>query len=303
MFFRSITLLVVLAGINLYAQSTQPVARTAFKSDSDLVLVPVTVTDRRGGIVSGLPTETFHISDDKVSQRIFSLSEQDVPASIGVILDRSGSMRWTLNDAKAAVRSFLDTANPEDEGFLYSVSSRPEKNTGFTPELDTLLGSVAFSGSRGSTALIDTVYYALDAMRAAHRPRKALLIISDGMDNHSRYSKTELMERVVESDVQIYTIAIYGAPAYAKAIQILEQREGVALLDDLAEKTGGLSFVVRTPEEIGKATAAISRAIRSEYVIAYAPQHCTRDGKWHSIHVKVGEPGLRAYARPGYYAQ
>jgi Ca-activated chloride channel homolog len=300
---RSISLVVFLAGIALYAQSPQPVRRTAFKTDADLVLVPVTVTDGRGAIVSGLRAETFQVSDDKVSQRIFSLSEQDVPASIGVILDTSGSMKWTLEDAKAAVRSFLDTANPEDEAFLYSVSSRPDKNTGFTPELDTLLDSVALSGPRGSTALIDTVYCGLDAMRAAHRPRKALVIISDGMDNHSRYSKTELMERVVESDVQIYTIAIYSAPAYAKAIQIVEQREGLALLDELAQKTGGLSFTVRTPEEIGKATAAIGRSIRNEYMIAYVPLNSSRDGKWHSIRVKLSAPGLRAYARAGYYAQ
>lgn len=294
---------VLFSGLQLLAQSPQTFARTAFKTDSDLVLVPVTVTDRRGSLVSGLQPEAFHVSDDKVLQRIFSLSQQDVPASIGVILDMSGSMKWTLNDAKVAARSFFDTANPEDEGFLYSVSSRPSKNAQFTADFDTLLSRVALSGAQGSTALVDTIYCGLDRMRSAHRPRRALLIISDGMDNHSRYSKTELMGRVVESDVQIYTIAMYNAPAYAKAIQLEEQRQGLALLGDLAEKTGGLSFIVHNSDGTGTAAAAISRAIRSEYLIAYAPAHPARDGKWHSIRVKLSEPGLRAYARSGYYAQ
>lgn len=303
MLSRSISMVVLLAGMILYAQSSQAVVRTWFKTDSQLVLVPVTVTDRRGAIVSGLRAEQFHISDNKISQGIFSLSEQDTPASIGVILDMSGSMKWTLDGAKAAARMFLDTANAEDEAFLYSVSSRPIKNVEFTSQLDSLLSGVAFSGAHGSTALVDTIYCALDAMRSAHQPRKALLIISDGMDNHSRYSKTELMERAVESDVQIYTLAMDAIPSFAKPMQVREQREGLALLDDLAERSGGLSFVVRSSAQAGDAAVSIGRAIRNEYLIAYVPINSVRDRKWHSIRVKLDQAGLRIYARSGYYSQ
>jgi Ca-activated chloride channel homolog len=303
MFRWSMSITVFGIALQLLAQTPEKASRTAFKADCNLVLVPVTVTDHRGAVVNGLRGDAFSVVDDKVSQQISSFAEQDVPASIGVILDMSGSMKETLNQAKFAVRSFLDTANPDDEAFLYSVSSRPNRNTGFTTEVDTLLSGVAVSGASGSTALIDTIYYGLDAMRSAQRPRKALLIISDGMDNHSRYSKTELMERALESDVQIYTIAIYDAPAYEKAIQLQEARQGLNLLEDLSEKTGGLNFVARNAEDIGNAAAAVSRAIRNEYTIGYVPQNAARDGKWHSIHVKLSLSGLRVYARSGYYAQ
>lgn len=285
-----------------FAQTPEK-AHAAYRADANLVLVPVVVTDRRGALVNVLRVDEFSVFEDKVSERISSFSEQDAPASIGVILDMSGSMRGSLAQAEWAVRAFLDTANPEDEGFLYSVSSRPGRDAGFTEDLDSLLGETGWAGARGSTALIDTVYCGLDAMRSAHRPRRALLIVSDGMDNHSRYSKTELLERALEADVQIYTIAINGAAAYEKAITLAEQRQGTTLLEDLAEKTGGLSFVVRSPEEMGKAALAISRAIRNEYTIAYAPGNGARDGKWHGIRVRLSMPGVRVYARSGYYAQ
>jgi Ca-activated chloride channel homolog len=293
----------VWAGGPLLAQQFREPSTARLKADSELVLVPVTVADHRGAVVTGLAPEAFHVSDNKVAQSIFSLSEQDVPASVGVILDMSGSMRGKLDDAKAAVRAFLDTANPEDEAFLYSVSSRPKAIAPFTTELDSLLTSVVPSVANGSTALVDTVYWALDTMRSASQPRKAILIISDGMDNHSRYSKTELMDRAIESDVQIFTIVIDTVPAYEKAIPAEEQRQGLTLMADLAEKTGGMSFVLRNVEDTARAAAAIGRAIRSEYMIAYVPPGTARDGKWHSIRVKVSQPGLRAYARSGYYAQ
>jgi Ca-activated chloride channel family protein len=215
----------------------------------------------------------------------------------------SGSMKGTLAQAESAVRAFLDTANPEDEGFLYSVSSRPGRDAGFTGNLDSLLGEAGLAQAHGSTALIDTVYCGLDAMHSARRPRRALLIVSDGMDNHSRYSKTELLERALEADVQIFTIAVDSAAAYEKAITLAEQRQGITLLQDLAEKTGGLSFVIRNPEDMGKAALAISRAIRNEYTIGYAPGAGARDGKWHTIRVRSSMPQVRVYARSGYYAQ
>ncbi len=301
--WRVIGLWIVLGtALQIVAQKVPERPHTAFKVNADLVLVPVNVVDRKGAIVNGLRADAFRVFDDRVSEQIFSFSEQDVPASVGVILDMSGSMKATLNQAKFAVRSFLDTANPEDEAFLYSVSSRPNRNTGFTADQETLLSSVGLSGARGSTALIDTIYYGLDSMRTAREPRRALLVISDGMDNHSRYSRNELLERALESDVQIYTIAIDGAPAYEKPIQLQEQRWGLSLLEDLAEKTGGLHFVVRNAQDIGNAAAAIGQAIRNEYTIGYVPGDSVRDGRWHSIEVKLRMPGVRVCARSGYYA-
>jgi Ca-activated chloride channel homolog len=290
-------------GLHVFAQTSERIAPRVFKTDSNLVLVPVTVINSRGALVNGLRGDAFRVWDNKVSQQLFSFAEQDAPASIGVILDMSGSMKGTLPQAKVAVRSFLDTANSDDEAFLYSVSSRPARVANFTADVDSLMSDVAASGARGSTALIDTIYCGLDTMRSAKWPRKALLIISDGMDNHSRYSKTELMERVLESDVQIYTIAIYNAPAYEKAIQLQEEHQGLILLEDLAAKTGGLNFTVRNSQDIVTPAATISRAIRNQYTLGYVPRNPRTDGKWHSIRVKLGLPGVRVYARSGYYAQ
>ena len=304
--YRWSKLLIAATGalFQLFAQQhVNSFSTVGFRADANLVLIPVTVVDRRGAMVNGLRPEVFQIFEDKATQQIFSFAEQDVPASIGVILDMSGSMRATVDQAKVAVRSFLDTANPEDEAFLYSVSSQPKRSFGFTDNLETLSSGIAITKARGSTALIDTIYCGLNEMRSAHRPRKALLIISDGMDNHSRYTKTELLERVLESDIQIFSIAIDNSPAYGKPIQVEEQHQGLRLLEDLAQTSGGLSFTVRNSEDIDRSAATISRAIRNEYMIGYVPRDASRDGKWHSIRVKLALRGFKVYARSGYYSQ
>lgn len=287
----------------LLAQGQMKSSPATFETGATLVLVPVTVMDRRGALVNGLRADSFNVTEDRVSQEIFSFGEQDVPASIGVILDMSGSMKGTLTQARAGLRSFLGAANPEDEAFLYSVSSRPSRRAALTQDLDSLEGTLLFAEAMGSTALIDTVYRSLDEMRSAHCPRKALLIISDGMDNHSRYTRAELMERALESDIQIYTIGLDNTPAYAKPIQLSEARQGLLLLEELAVRTGGLDFVVRNAEGVNRTAAIISRAIRNEYTIGYMPGDTGRDGKWHSIQVKVALPGSKVYARSGYYSQ
>lgn len=181
MYRWSISLIVTGAALTeLFAQDQ--VKRTdpaVFKSNATLVLAPVTVVDRRGAIVNGLRPDAFRIFEDKTQQEIFSFAEQDAPASIGVVLDVSGSMKGSLDQAQLALRSFLNTANPGDEAFLYTVSSRPNTNSEFTENLETLSSGLLFTEAHGATALIDTIYCGLSAMRSAHRGRRALLVISD----------------------------------------------------------------------------------------------------------------------------
>ncbi|HEY1946978.1 MAG TPA: VWA domain-containing protein [Bryobacteraceae bacterium] len=271
-------------------------------SYSDLVLVPVTVTNKEGGIVNGLTQSQFQIKENKIDQRIFSVSEQDVPASIGIVLDTSGSMNEELPAAKTALKEFLADANPDDEAFLYTVSANPRRESFFTTDFDAMLGRVSFRSAFGSTALIDTIYAGLDGLREAKHARRALLIISDGMDNHSRYSKAELMSLALESNAQIYAISIHDPSAYQKPAQLKEERAGLALLDELAWKTGGIPFVVRNTGGLHAATAQIGRALRNQYVLSYVPRPRKRDGKWQSIHVTVAAPHAMVYARPGYRA-
>jgi Ca-activated chloride channel homolog len=272
----------------------------AFRADSSLVLVPVTVVDRRGSIVNGLASDAFMLTEDGVRQQIRSFSEEDAPVSMGIVLDLSGSMKGVLSAAKESLRALMKDANPADEAFLNAVSTSPRAYSGFTDHFDELLQKVAFEDAGGNTALVDTIYGSLNQLRSGVHTRKALLVISDGMDNHSRYSREALLRRAVESDAQIYTIAVGNSSPYAKPMTQMEEKRGLLFLDELAAKTGGISFVVHSPTDISAAAASIGRALRNQYTIGYVPRGNDRSGQWRRIRVKVADSGLRAYARTGY---
>ncbi len=273
-----------------------------FKADSHLVLVPVTVTNHRGATLSGLTPEAFTVFDDRLPQLILSFNEQDIPYSVGVIFDVSGSMKDKLPQAKAALRSFLKDANHGDEALLMSVSDGPSVRTRFTHDFGTVLEASSFSRAGGNTALVDTIYLGLTQMRRARNVRKALLVISDGIDNQSRYTARELMSAAVEADVQIYTLAIGEPNGTRKGIELLERARGLSFLSDLSEKTGGLHFVVLNASEMRDAARQISRALRNQYVLGYRPASPGASGKWHAIQVKLHLPDTRVYARQGYYS-
>lgn len=274
-----------------------------FAIDAPVVLVPTTVMDRKGAIVSGLASDAFLVAQDNVPQRITSFAEQDVPVSVGIVFDTSGSMRDVLPRAKSAIRAFLDACNPEDEAFLYTVAGRPEKDSGFTNNFNTLLEHMAFTNAGGSTALVDTIYAALLQSRSAHYGRKALLVVSDGMDNHSRYSARELTAAAVEADIQIYAVSVYDPPRNKKPIELQEERNGVFFLDELARKTGGFQVTAYGSGDINQAAARIGRAMRDQYLIGYVPENTEENGKWHAIKVKLKAGDATAYARSGFYSK
>jgi Ca-activated chloride channel homolog len=273
------------------------------RADVGVVLVSAIVTDRKGVTVSGLTQDKFTILEDKVPQPILSFSREEAPCSVGVILDLSGSMRDKLPAATAAVRAFLKTANPEDESFLMAVGSRPESLLSFTDDVGTIQNSLRTARAVGSTALIDTVYLGLNRMRSARNARRALLIVSDGMDNNSRYSKAELLRTVQEQDVQIYTVGIAERPAGKKAIQLTEEARGLALLGDLADLSGGMSFTVVNSDGMLPAASKIGQAVREQYVVGYRQSDRDDSGKWHVIQLKINSPRLKVYARKGYYSR
>ena len=281
-------------------------AAADFTVDSKMVLVPVTVLDRQGATVSGLPRDTFVVSQDNTPQHIASFGEQDVPVSVGIVLDTSGSMARILTSAKSALTAFVKSANPQDEAGLLTVSSRPGQDFGFTSDLNSLPERAMFSEAAGSTALVDTIYAAVRQSRFAHNGRKALLIISDGMDNHSRYSKAELMSAALEADIQIYCVSIYNPPLTKKPTELQEERDGQSFLEDLARRTGGISEVARRDHDLERATADIGRAMRDQYMIGYVSNGADSNGKWHSIRVDLRKAGLKksgvkAWARSGFY--
>lgn len=296
----AITIVCLSTALTLAAQESPHTP--AFRTNADTVLVPVTVTNHRGEILNGLRQSNFTVLEDRVPQAIVSFTGEDTPCSVGLILDLSGSMRDVLGPAKDAVRAFLATSNPDDDFFLMTVSTNPQVATSFTSETGQLERNLYPAQATGSTALIDTIYMGLQQIRKARSARRALLVVSDGMDNHSRYSKPELMSLALETDAQIYTIAIDDIPRSKKPIEVTEARRGLAFLDELSQKTGGLHFTVMSSSDINNAALKLSRALRNQYVIGYQPQNVPRYDKWRRIHVKVDLPNVNVYARNGYYS-
>jgi Ca-activated chloride channel family protein len=271
------------------------------KVDVDLVLVPVTITDPMNRLVTGLEKENFQLYEGNSSQEIRSFSSEDAPVSLGVIFDSSGSMSSKMDRAKEAVIEFFKTANPQDEFFMVTFSDEPEEVSDFTNSVDEIQNKLVFAVPRKRTALLDAIYVGISKMRHAKYAKKALLIISDGGDNHSRYTENEIKSLVKEADVMIYAIGIYDR--YASAV---EERLGPQLLSDITELTGGRAFTIDNPNDLADVATKIGVELRNQYVLGYRPSKIVRDGKWRKIKVKLlppkGLPPLKVYARTGYYA-
>jgi Ca-activated chloride channel family protein len=271
--------------------------------DVDMVLVNVTVTDPMGRMVTGLTKEHFLVLEDKLEQEITQFGAEDSPLSMAIVFDASGSMGSKMNKAREAVAQFFKTANPEDEFFLVKFNNRPGLMTEFTQSLEEIQSTLTFTESKGRTALLDAIYLALNKMKEAKNQQKALLIISDGGDNSSRYTEREIKNLVRESDVQIYAIGIYES--YGARGRTAEELAGPDLLTEIAEQTGGRQFPVENINELPDIAEKIGIELRNQYVIGYVPQNEQRDGKWRKVRVEVkkirGMPKLRPYFRDGYY--
>jgi Ca-activated chloride channel homolog len=272
--------------------------------DKTLVLINVTVTDPLNRFVTGLEKEHFRLFEDKIQQDITQFSSEDAPISIGLVFDTSGSMGSKLQKSRQAAAEFFKTANPADEFFLVQFNDRPELSVPFTTDTDKIQSTLTFTQSKGRTALLDSVYLAMHEMKKAHNPRKAVLIISDGGDNSSRYTETEIKNAVREADVQIFAIGIFES--MANRGRTPEEASGPSLLNELAEQTGGREYAVENIAELPDIAAKIGIELRNEYILGYTPRNRERDGKYRKVQVKLnqprGLPPLKAYFRLGYYA-
>ena len=272
--------------------------------DSTLVLIPVTVTDPMNRFVTGLEKENFKILEDHKEQDLTQFSSEDAPLSVGVVFDCSGSMGSKLDKSRQAVAQFFKTANPEDEFFLVEFHDSAELAQPFTTSLEEIQNQLTFTQSKGRTALLDAIYLSLHEMKKARNPRKALLVISDGGDNDSRYTEGEIRNLVKEADTQIYAIGIYE-PIGARS-RTAEELAGPGLLTDIAEQTGGRQYAVENLNELPDIASKIGVELRNQYILGYAPQNREHDGKYRRVQVKLvqprGLPPLRAFWRLGYYA-
>ncbi len=269
--------------------------------DVNLVLVPLTVTDPLNRLVTGLDKENFFLFENNGPQVIKTFSSEDAPVSIGIIFDLSGSMTNKVVRSRESIVQFMKTANPQDEFFVVGFNDRPELIEDFTSSVDDIESRLEMVKAGHRTALLDAIYFGLNKMKQAKYPRKALLVVSDGGDNRSRYTENEVRATVRESDVQIYSIGIFDP--YAPTT---EERLGPLLLNDISDETGGRLFRVDDVSDMADIATKISAELRNEYVLGYRPTDTKRDGKWRKLKVKLvapaGLPPLTVHARTGYYA-
>ena len=281
-----------------------PTPKTDIRVDTNVVLIPVTVNDPLGRFVTGLEKENFRVFEDKVEQKVQYFASEDAPISIGLVFDTSGSMGAKLEKSRMAVAQFLKTTNPEDEYFLVEFNDRPEVVNNFTSSPEEIQNRLTFTQSKGRTALLDAVYLALHNMKKGRNPRKALLIISDGGDNSSRYTESEVKNLVREADVQIYAIGIFESPGNRG--RTAEELAGPGLLSEISEQTGGRAYAVDNLNELPDIATKIGVELRNQYLIGYSPANAERNGKYRRVRVQLvqprGLPPLKAYWRLGYYA-
>ena len=280
--------------------SRQPTLRV----DTNMVLINVTVTDPLNRFVTGLEAENFKLFEDKSEQRIASFASEDAPLSVGLVFDASSSMGSKLQKARLATAQFFKTANPEDEFFLVQFNDKPEMIQGFTTNTEEIQNRLTFTQAKGRTALLDGIYMALNHMKKARNTRKAILVLSDGGDNSSRYTETEIKNLVREADVQIYAIGLFEGMSGRSRTP--EEMSGPGLLNDIAEQTGGRHFPVENINDLPDVAAKVGMELRNQYVIGYIPTNTNRDGKYRRVQVKInpirGLPTLRAFWRQGYHA-
>jgi Ca-activated chloride channel family protein len=268
--------------------------QTSFKVDVNLVVVRTSVTDPLNRYVTGLGQEHFHLFEDKVEQSIVHFTQEQAPISVGIIFDISGSMKEYFASAKKSILRFLESGSPHDEFFLVSFNHKVALEADFTNQSSNIQNIVSFRTPGGRTALYDAVYMGLEKAKEGKHDKKAIVIITDGEDNSSRYSFGEVKELAKESDVQIYAIGEEGKMQYGKSI-----------IQDLVNLTGGRAFFPHSFSELDYYVDLIHAELRNQYVIGYHSTNKAQDGKWRKIRVKLdapeGLPKLAVRAREGYY--
>jgi VWFA-related protein len=287
----------------LFAQ-TGPEPQTTFRADSNLVVIPVSVTDKVNRFVLGLRKQDFHVLEDGVEQTISHFSGDDVPLSIGIAFDISGSMDFKLTAARDAAVHFLETLTPGDEAFLVEFNDKVDLTVPFSPTADPLRRALLGVQPGGLTALLDAVRFSLNEMKKARNSRKAIVVISDGGDNHSAYTAAQIEALVREADIEVYAMGVFDP--LASIALTPEEVSGPRLLSEIAAQTGGRAFAASMSSDLPSIAARIAIELRNQYALGYYSKNQPRDGKYHTVEVKVSQPGsapaFKLHWRQGYYA-
>ncbi|MCS6806558.1 MAG: VWA domain-containing protein [Acidobacteriota bacterium] len=303
----AVVVVALIAVLNLRAQQrtpspTQPETAATVRLDVDLVTVPVTVLDPYDRFVTGLRKEHFEIYDEKIKQEVVFFAEEDAPITIGIVFDLSGSMKEKIQRARLALSRFIDASHPDDEFFLIGFNERPELLQDFTTSGQQLTSRLMLREPSGRTALYDAAYLAIEKVAQGQQRRRAILIISDGMDNSSRYTYRQLREQIKETGVQIYAIGVFSTfGGYSQ-----EEPMGRAILEEITSLTGGRAFFPNTVPELDDVITRIALELRHQYSLGFYPTNVAANGEWRKLRVKVtpqrGLPRLRVRGREGYYA-
>lgn len=287
---------------NLQSQDQKKDQGPVVKERTDVVTLSVTVTDPFNRLVTGLDRHHFEIFEDKVKQQIEFFRDEDVPVSLGIVFDVSGSMKGKLERARDALKAFVETSHDDDDFFLVGFNQRANLLSEFA-DGNNILSKLSFVDPKGQTALYDAAYLGIEKVRQGRHDKRALLLISDGQDNSSRYTYGELRKLLREANVQIYCIGIVEMGGSAGSSLDLQ---GQSILEEVAQTTGGKAFFPRSGAELEDATTRIALELRHQYSIGYIPTNVKRDGLWHKLRVKVnppkGLPNLNVRTKEGYYA-
>ncbi len=275
---------------------------SSIKVEVDLVLVNATVTDINNRFVTGLEKEHFQVFEDKVEQQVSHFSNEDVATSIGLLFDVSSSMSDKISRSRDAAVAFLKTSNPEDEFLLLTFADRPTIDEEFTTDVNEIQNRLIYKVAKGCTTLYDGVYLALEKMKRAHNPKKAILVITDGEDTCSRYSLINVRNAVKESDVQIFAIGIVNS-YYS---DLGQGRTGRAVLEEMTEITGGKAYFPNSVYELEDICTKIAIELKNQYILGYSSSNMNRDGRWRKIKVRLnapkGLPSLSVRSKLGYFA-
>jgi Ca-activated chloride channel family protein len=272
--------------------------RSPLFSKTELVVLPVRVTDAGGNFVSGLGLQDFQVYENGRPQSVALFQDGDSPVTVGLVVDHSRSMAGKLPEVAAAVSAFAQSSNPHDEMFVVDfnddVSVEPADGDAFTNDPEILAKAVSHVRGRGRTALYDAVAEGLTHLQLGHRDRKALIIVSDGGDNASRYKYSQVLALAQQSQVVIYAVGLAGAT----------EESDPEVLRRLTKHTGGIAFFPMSIEGIAEISKGIARDLREQYTLGFVPEGTATTDSFRQIRVKVSSPGrgkLRVRTRSGYF--
>ena len=301
----SLSALLILLSIPLIAQRSgkKPRKDYTLKVDVDLRLLHVTVFDWKDRLVKGLKQENFLVYEDKIQQEISLFKVEDIPVSLGLVIDNSGSMRTKRNRVNRAALTFARTCNPEDEFFLINFNDQVYLDQEFTQNIDDLTDALDYIDSRGGTALYDAIYLSLEHIREGREEKKSILVITDGQDRNSRYRFESVLELARESYASIYLIGLFDKLSELTR----KERKAAKLLKQLSEETGGKYFFPESVDEVHAICTEVAHEIRNQYTLGYKPTNLSRDGTWRDVTVKIsgspkGKKRWIARTKRGYYA-